>query len=73
VSLGDQLKVVGLLCLIGITQILVAATSVGLVDLASRPGFVLRSIGLADAAIPFAQLAFGGVMAWRMMHDPPEA
>jgi len=62
---GFRVKIVVLLFVIGALQVFVAATSLGVLDI-GRPAILDASFKLATAALPCAQLGFGGMAAWKM-------
>jgi hypothetical protein len=65
VSWGLRFKIVVLLCALAALPVFAAATSLGVLEV-GRPAILDASFRLATAALPCAQLAFGGVAALRM-------
>jgi hypothetical protein len=72
VPLRQQVKILALLCVIAALNVWVAAEILGFVE-PRRVAGLSAAIGLANAALPWLQLLFGGVAASRMVRVGADA
>jgi hypothetical protein len=69
---GLRFKIVVLLSVIAALPVFVAATSLGVIEV-GRSAILDASFRLATVALPCAQLAFGGVAAWKIARAGADA